>query len=228
MTPEGGSALFPVFLKLEGKDVLLVGGGPVAESKLAGLLAAGALVKVVAPEVRPGILASPARVLRRAFHAGDLDGVWLVVAAAPPDVNREVVAAAEARGVFVNAVDDPAHASAYTGGVLRRGGVTIAVSTEGRAPALAGLLREALEAIVPEDIGAWVTAGAALRAEQRKTGVPMGQRRPLLLRALNRLYAERLLGANDESRPYPTEPLLPETQRGREPRTAALRLDIPA
>jgi len=226
MSADGASALFPVFLKLEGRDVLLVGGGPVAESKLAGLLAAGALVKVVAPEVRPGILASPARVLRRAFRANDLDGAWLVVATAPPEVNRAVVVAAEARGVFVNAVDDPAHASAYTGGVLRRGGVTIAVSTEGRAPALAGLLREALEAIVPEDIAAWVAAGAALRAEQKKIGVPMGQRRPLLLRALNRIYSERLLEATDEARPQPTEPLRPKTQRGREPRTAALRLDM--
>ena len=152
-----------------------------AEAKLGGLLDAGALVTVVAPEVRAGILASPARVLRRAFRADDLDGAWLVVAAAPPEVNRQVVAAAEARGVFVNAVDDPAHASAYTGGVLRRGGVTIAVSTEGRAPALAGLLREALEAIVPEDIAAWVPRGPRLRAEQKKAGVPMGRRRPLLL-----------------------------------------------
>ena len=84
--------------------------------------------------------------------------------------------------MFVNAVDDPARASVYTGGVLRRGGVTIAVSTEGRAPALAGLLREALEAVLPEDVGDWVDAGAALRAEQKKAaGARWRDRRPLLL-----------------------------------------------
>jgi uroporphyrin-III C-methyltransferase/precorrin-2 dehydrogenase/sirohydrochlorin ferrochelatase len=186
------SVLFPVFLKLEGRKVLVVGGGPVAEAKLPGLLAAGARVTVVAPEVRDGIAAAPVAILRRPFEAEDVTGAWLVVAAAPPEVNREVRKTAEARGVFVNAVDDPAHGSVYTGGVVRRGGVTLAVSTEGRAPALAGLLREALEAVLPEDVDAWVDAGAALRDEQRKARVPMAARRPPLLQALNRLYAGRV------------------------------------
>jgi uroporphyrin-III C-methyltransferase/precorrin-2 dehydrogenase/sirohydrochlorin ferrochelatase len=184
-------ALFPVFLKLEGRRVLVVGGGRVAEAKLAGLLAGGALVTVVAPEVREGIASAPVATLLRPFQPEDVKGAWLVVAAAPARVNREVLAAAEARGVFVNAVDDPAHGSVYTGGVLRRGGVTIAVSTEGRAPALAGLLREALEAVLPEDVGGWVEAGAALREEQRRARVPVAERRPLLLQALNRIYAGR-------------------------------------
>jgi uroporphyrin-III C-methyltransferase/precorrin-2 dehydrogenase/sirohydrochlorin ferrochelatase len=184
-------ALFPVFLKLRGRKVLVVGGGRVARAKLEGLLATSAEVTVVAPEVHDEIAAAPVSVLRRAFEPGDVEGTWLVVAAAPPEVNRQVEAAAERRGVFVNAVDDPAHATAYTGGVLRRGGVTVAVSTEGRAPALAGLLREALEAVIPDDVDEWVAAGAALRAEQKKSGVPMGERRPLLLRALNQLYAGR-------------------------------------
>lgn len=192
MSDPSAPALFPVFLKLEGRKVLVVGGGAVAEAKLPGLLAAGARVTVVAPEVRGGITSSSATVFPRPFLAEDVDGAWLVVAAAPTEVNREVRKAAEARGVFVNAVDDPAHGSVYTGGVLRRGGVTIAVSTEGRAPALAGLVREALEAVLPEDVGDWVGTGAALREEQRKARVPMGERRPLLLQALNRLYAGRL------------------------------------
>lgn len=191
MSDSSVPALFPVFLKLEGRRVLVVGGGRVAEAKLAGLLAGGALVTVVAPEVREGIASAPVATLLRPFQPEDVKGAWLVVAAAPARVNREVLAAAEARGVFVNAVDDPAHGSVYTGGVLRRGGVTIAVSTEGRAPALAGLLREALEAVLPEDVGGWVEAGAALREEQRRARVPVAERRPLLLQALNRIYAGR-------------------------------------
>ncbi len=111
-----------------------------------------------------------------------------MVAAAPAEVNRAVGAAAEERGVFVNAVDDPAAATVYTGGVLRRGGVTIAVSTEGRAPALAGLLREALEAVLPDDVSTWVTTASALRAEQKASRLSMTRRRPLLLQALDRLY----------------------------------------
>jgi uroporphyrin-III C-methyltransferase/precorrin-2 dehydrogenase/sirohydrochlorin ferrochelatase len=219
------ASLFPVFLKLEGRDVLLVGGGPVAEGKLSGLLAAGALVKVVAPEIRPAIVASPARVLRREFRPSDVDGAWLIVAAAPPAVNRQVVEAAEARGVFVNAVDDPAHASAYTGGVVRRGGVTLAVSTQGRVPALAGLLREALEAVIPEDIASWVAAGAALREEQKKAKVPLAERRPLLLRALNRLYEARTTRVPEAaSLPAPAaDPILPRPSR-----PAAAFLERPA
>lgn len=180
--------LLPVFLKLAGRKVVLVGGGAVASAKLPALISADARVTVVAPEVRPEIMASGATVVLRPFVASDLDGAWLVVAAAPPEVNREVAAAAEERRVFVNAVDDLDCGSAYTGGVFRRGGVTIAVSTEGRAPALAGLLREGLEAMIPEEIEAWVARARQLRQRQRAEGVPMGARRPLLLEALNRLY----------------------------------------
>lgn len=198
-------ALFPVFLKLAGRDVLVVGGGPVAEGKLPGLLAAGARVTVVAPEVRAGIANAPVHLRRREFRPSDLDGAWLVLAAAPPEVNRQVESAAHGRGIFVNAVDDPAHGSAYTGGVLRRGGVTIAVSTEGRAPALAGLLREALEVVLPEDASDWVATARHLREEQRETGVPMGARRPLLLAALNRLYAARSEAARDDGAARPRE-----------------------
>lgn len=187
----GEVPLFPVFLKLAGRRVLLVGGGPVAAAKLRGLLAAGAHVTVVAPRIRPEVEAAEVTLLPRAFQPSDVDGAWLVVAAATPAVNREVAAAAEERHVFVNAVDDPGAASAYTGGVFRRDGVTIAVSTEGRAPALAGLLREALEAVIPEDLATWVEEARRLRERQKAEGVPLTRRRPLLLEALNRLYASR-------------------------------------
>jgi len=184
--------LLPVFLKLEGRRVLLVGGGSVAATRLGELTRARAHVTVVAPEIGPALLSfEGVIVLQREFAPSDLDGAWFAVAAATPEVNREVAVAAAERRIFVNAVDDAEPASAYMGGVFRRGGVTIAVSTEGRAPALAGLLREALEAAVPEDVEAWVDVARRLRQEQRATGVPMADRRPRLLRALNRLYAER-------------------------------------
>src|SRR5688500_490836 len=127
-------AVFPVFLKLAGRRVLVVGGGPVAASKLRALLDAEAAVTVVAPEIVDALAAAPVDVLRRGFRAEDLDGTWYVVAAAPPEVNREVSAAAHARGIFVNAVDDLENASAYAGAVLNRAGVTIALSTDGEAP----------------------------------------------------------------------------------------------
>src|SRR5262249_45094544 len=112
--------LLPLFLNLSGRTVVLVGGGRVAAGKLRPLLAAGANVTLVAPEIRneivEGARASEAggavAIRHRAFEASDLDGAWLVVAAATPAVNREVAAASEARHLFVNAVDDPPNASA--------------------------------------------------------------------------------------------------------------------
>ena len=183
-----GSRLYPVFLRLDGRRVLLVGGGTVAAAKLEGLLAAGALVTVVAPRIGPGFERPGVTLERRPFAESDVEGAWWVVAAAPPDVNRRVQAAAESRCVFVNAVDDPGHATAYLGGVARRGDVTIAVSTGGRAPALAGLLREALDAWLPDDLDAWMSAADEARREWKRDRVPMEDRRPRLLQALNELY----------------------------------------
>jgi uroporphyrin-III C-methyltransferase/precorrin-2 dehydrogenase/sirohydrochlorin ferrochelatase len=183
--------LYPVFLRLEGRRVLLVGGGTVAAGKLDGLLAAGAEVTVVAPEVRPELVRHGVRVEQRAFEAGDVEGAWWVVAAAPPEVNRAVQAAAEARRIFVNAVDDPAHATAYLGSVVRRSDLTVAISTGGRAPALAALLREALEAWLPQEIDRWLVSADDARREWKRDAVPMHERRPRLLETLNRLYAER-------------------------------------
>jgi siroheme synthase-like protein len=183
--------LFPVFLKLAGRPVLLVGGGVVATSKLAGLQRAGALITVVAPAVAPEIERAGVEILRRRFRASDLDGQWLVVSAARPATNRLVARAAARRRIFVNAVDDPPAASAYLGGVLRRDGVTVAISTNGHAPALAGLLREGLDELLPRDLRRWVTRARAVKRRQRRAAVPMAERRPELLQALTRLYATR-------------------------------------
>src|SRR5512146_1786837 len=92
------------------------------------LAEAGARVTVVAPEIREDAAAAAAVVVRRPFRPEDLDGAWLAVAAATPGVNREVAAAAEARRILVNAVDDAASATAYTGGVVRSGDATVAIS----------------------------------------------------------------------------------------------------
>jgi siroheme synthase-like protein len=180
--------LLPIFLHLEGRRVVLVGGGTVAAAKLGQLRAAGADVLVVAPDVHDEIARSGVAIARRAFSPADLDLAWLVVAAATPDVNRQVAVAAGARRLFVNAVDDPANATAFLGGVVRRDGVTVAISTSGDAPGLTGLLREALDAVLPEDLDEWLSVARDERIGWRRDGVPMEKRRPLLLEALNRIY----------------------------------------
>jgi len=177
---------------------VVVGGGSVAASKLPALLAVGARVTVVAPEIRPEIAAADVTRVQRAFEPADLDQAFYVIAASPPDVNRQVSAAAEERHLFVNAVDDAASASAFLGGVVRREGVTIAISTEGTAPALAGLLREAIEAVLPSDLVDWITTARTLRTRWKSGKIPMTARRPELLAALNALYEGRHSAAGEK------------------------------
>jgi uroporphyrin-III C-methyltransferase / precorrin-2 dehydrogenase / sirohydrochlorin ferrochelatase len=190
--PAGDAALFPLFLKLAGRRVVVVGGGPVAAAKVGALGETEAEILVVAPVLRQELHDAVAKglisVAEREFRDSDLEGAWLVVAAATPEVNRAVAAAAESRRLFVLAVDDPSAASAYGAGTLRRGGVTVAISTDGRAPALAGLLREGLDALLPAELAEWLTEAERQRQAHRSARIPIAARRPLLLEALNRLY----------------------------------------
>ncbi len=192
------AALLPLFLKLSGRVVVVVGGGPVATAKVGALLETGAKILVVAPELPPELESWAAEgkisILRRCFEASDLGSAWLVVAAAPPEVNRLVAAVAESQRLYVLAVDDPSAASAYGAGTLRRGGVTVAVSTDGRAPALAGLIREGLEQMLPADLADWTAEAERQRSLWRAERTPMSARRPQLLEALNRLYQQKVAG----------------------------------
>jgi len=188
---DAGLPRLPVFLRFDGRRVVVVGAGPVAASKVPALLAAGAQVTVVAPEISSAIDRSGVRVVQREFEAADLDGAWFATAAATPAVNRQVCDAAEPRGIFVNAVDDPPNATAYLGGTVSRGGVTVAFSTAGQAPALAGLLREAFDELMPADVATWAERAHELSRHQRASGVAVHARRPQLLDALNRLYDRR-------------------------------------
>ncbi len=139
------------------------------------------------------------KIVRRPFEPADVEGVWYVVAAAPPEVNRAVSRAAEARCLFVNAVDDLESASAYAGAIVQKAGVTIAMSTDGEAPALAGLMREALEVLLPEELDLWMATAQEARRAWLAQRVPMAERRPLLLQTLNDIY-ERKRTASGEPR----------------------------
>lgn len=196
-------ALFPLFLDLRDKPVLVVGAGSVALGKIRGLLAAGAAITVVAPAAVAEVAALAAgHVLswrRRRFRTMDLDGVWLAVAATSDRaVNAQVARAAEKRRVFVNAVDDPQSATAYAGAVVRRGPVTAAISSGGRAPALSRLLRELLEQLLPDaaTLTSWTATSEGLRPGWRARAVPMAERFPILLRNL----LERTTSAKAERR----------------------------
>jgi uroporphyrin-III C-methyltransferase/precorrin-2 dehydrogenase/sirohydrochlorin ferrochelatase len=188
-----GHRLYPLFLNLAGKPVLVVGGGTVGGQKALSLLPTQARVTVVAPRVGSAVAEAAAdgrlRWLARPFERADLDDAWLVIAATgDPAVNAEVARYAGAARLFVNAVDDPENATAYSAAVLERGPVTVAFSTGGKAPAMARLLRDLVAAVLPAEgeVHSWMERAESLRPYWRKVGVPMGARYGELLRELLR------------------------------------------
>ena len=165
---------YPVNLVVAGRRCLVVGGGRVAARKAAGLVACGADVTVVAPEVAPETAALAVRIERRCYRRGEVAGYRLVIAATgDPEVNQAVFDDGEAAGVWVNAADDPERCSVTLPAVVRRGPVTVTASTGGTSPALASWLRQRLAAELPAELAelAEVLARrrAALHAEGRST-----------------------------------------------------------
>jgi siroheme synthase-like protein len=136
-------------LDLDGRSVLVVGGGSVALEKVRGLLDCGARVTVVAPEALPELLSLPVEWLPRGYHSSDLRDRFLVVAAtSTTPLNRRVFADAEARNVFCNVVDVPELCSLILPAVHRQGPIAVAVATGGASPALAQRIRDDVAAVV--------------------------------------------------------------------------------
>jgi len=161
--------LFPLFADLRDRAVLVVGGGVVAARKVKALLAAGANVRVGAPELEPELraMAESRRIIHRQgrFEPWWLDSVWLVVAATDDAaVNRSVAEAAAIRRLLVNVVDDAELSSFQVPAVVERAPLQIAISSGGAAPMLARKLREQLETQLDESLGAF----AGLLARQRE------------------------------------------------------------
>jgi len=154
----------PICIDLRGRHCLLVGGGEVARRKVETLLRAGATLRLVAPAIDPGLgelVRQRGGELRlRAFEPRDVDDVWLAVAATDDEaVNRQVRDVARQRGVLVNVVDQPALCYFIFPSIIDRDPMVIAVSSGGRAPLLARLLRARLETTIPAGYGrlaAWM------------------------------------------------------------------------
>jgi precorrin-2 dehydrogenase/sirohydrochlorin ferrochelatase len=142
--------VYPVFLDIRGKLCVVVGGGRVARRKVEGLLAAGAAVRVISPEVGTHLAALAGEGMiewvSRAYAEGDLDKAFLVFAATDDRRTQELIRRhAEAHRQFVNIADDPGRSDFHVPSLFRRGGLTIAVSTSGKSPAVAALIRKELE-----------------------------------------------------------------------------------
>ena len=140
---------YPVYLNLAGKRCVILGGGTIAQGKIAALRDAGANITVISPEATNGIQRAAQRgdvtFEQREYQAGDLEGAFIAVAATNVwHVNRQIYEEAEARGVLLNVVDDPDQCTFIAPSIVRRDPITLAVSTGGASPALARKMRETL------------------------------------------------------------------------------------
>jgi precorrin-2 dehydrogenase/sirohydrochlorin ferrochelatase len=147
---------YPLFLDLQGRSVLVVGGGAVAERKVESLLAAGAAVILVAPVVTSSLSelgrSKTVQLRLRKFAESDLDGMVLVISATDDTTAQEqIAAAARSRNIPINTVDQPKLCDFIVPAVVRKGDIVVAISTSGRSPALAAALRAKLETVITDD-----------------------------------------------------------------------------
>ncbi len=161
---------FPIYLDMSRRRCLVIGGGAVAERKIAALLETGAEVTVLAPDVTDAVAGlskqNAIRFTARCYEDGDLDGFELAfVATDDPQVNAAVYREGRSRGVWVNSADDPARCDFILPSVLRRGDLTVAVSTGGTSPALARTVREELELYFTQEYESLAKLAAEVREE---------------------------------------------------------------
>lgn len=178
-------SMFPMMLNLSRRPCLVVGAGAIGEGKIAGLLAAGAAVRVVAPEATPQVLewARAGRVAHhnRRFTLSDLDEMFVAVAATSDvALNHEIYQEARRRRVLCNVVDDPEYCDFFYPAIVRRGRLQIAISTSGVSPALARRLRELLEKLFGPQYELLMEEAARRRAEILGSVSDPARRRELL------------------------------------------------
>jgi precorrin-2 dehydrogenase/sirohydrochlorin ferrochelatase len=189
-------------LIVEGRVVLIVGGGEIASRKVEDLLAAKARVTLVAPEVCEKIedLADRIQLYRRPYESGDIGNAFIVIAATDDEqLNAAVSRDCAARNVLVNVVDRPALCTFTVPATVHRGDLTIAIATNGRCPALASILREELEGRYGEEYGELVERFAQLRREMMSQGCNGAQ-----IRA--KLASMYTLESHNEPRPQGSGP----------------------
>jgi precorrin-2 dehydrogenase / sirohydrochlorin ferrochelatase len=167
---------YPIMLDIRSRPALVIGGNRIAAEKAAALVASGAIVTVMNPEFCDELLSLAQRhevTLRyKAYEPGDLAGAFVVVAATEnPQQIEAIWTEAQERGQLVNIVDVPSRCSFIIPSILRRGQLTIAVSTEGASPGLAKRIRHYLETLFPPAYGTYLKLAAAVRGHLRKQGL---------------------------------------------------------
>ncbi|MFN3647953.1 MAG: bifunctional precorrin-2 dehydrogenase/sirohydrochlorin ferrochelatase [Armatimonadota bacterium] len=186
----------PICLNLEGRPVVVVGAGSVATARVPELLACGAVVTVISPEVSPPLreLAAQGRITlrERRYAEGDAEGAFLVaVATNEPETNAAVYEEASARGQLVNVCDDPPHCSYIFASKVERGPLTVSIFTHGTAPAFARRVRRELEGWLGPEYGELAELLAELRPRVKELeGLTQPERQRIFERIV---YSEALL-----------------------------------
>ncbi len=195
------AALFPMFVKLSGRRCVVVGGGPIAESKVDSLLNSRADVTVVSPRLTERLadeaLQGAFAWTQRVFELSDVDGAFLVIAAtSDEDTNELIFREADRRGILCNAVDQPPRCHFYFPAVVRRGALQIAISTAGLSPSLAQRLRKELEVEFGPEYGEWLEWLGAVREALMIRKIDFNKRRRLLAYVARHESFERWLAAS--------------------------------
>lgn len=162
--------MYPVCLQLKDKLCVVIGGGGVAERKVREILAQDGRVRLVSPELSPGlkIMASKGRFTwrRKGYESEDLGGAFLVFAAtSSPAVQKRIQRDAEEANLLINIADDPERCSFHVPASLHRGDLTLTISTNGKSPAMAAMVRKRLEVEIGEEYGVLLNLVAAIRSQ---------------------------------------------------------------
>lgn len=175
--------MYPVVLDLRGRPCLVIGEGSLADEKVRGLVAAGADVAH-----------------RTSYEERDLDGMVLVIVCGqPPKVAEAVWQEARRRNILINTVDDPPRCGFLAPAIVRRGDLAVAISTGGKAPALAVRLRQRLEAELGEEYARFLALAGAVRARLLASRPDFGERRELWYRLVDSDVLDLLRQGDEEA-----------------------------
>jgi siroheme synthase-like protein len=175
---------YPVFLNLTNQLSIIVGGGTIAEGKVTGLLEADAKVRIIAPEVTPVMreLAESGKVTweQRTYRDGDLEGAAIAISATDdPEVNHQVWEEANRRGILINVVDDVPYCNFIAPALVRRGDITLAISTNGKMPALAAHMRREMDKTFGDEYLQLLEMTSPMRVELGTKKLPYTTRQQL-------------------------------------------------
>ncbi len=196
------SGYYPVYLRLRDQPCVVIGGGKIAEDKVGGLLSVGARVTVISPDLTPQLLELVEQKeithVARHYQTGDLAGAFMVISATEQtDIVPLLWQEASAQRQLINAVDDTPHCNFIAPAILRNGDLTIAISTAGKAPALAVRLKERLQRELGPEYGRFLDLAGQLR-EPLTQRVPDFEARKAIWYKLVDSDALSLLAAGDE------------------------------